>query len=86
MSKELQCYTLEDKKPTFKNEESILIDMRKLGILGVKENGIDTGKIVGIASVGLIDIWMVRFRKEFGPAYPYRTIAVPHVAIIKKST
>lgn len=74
------CYTLEDPHPVFSDGEIVTVDTRKLGM----SLGLVPVRIVGQASKGVFDIWMVEFRQDFGPTYPYRVVAVPHTMIIKK--
>jgi hypothetical protein len=74
----MKRYTLQDSKPTFKQGERITVDM---GVLG-SDVGLLPGTVVGKGSEHLIDYWLVEFNYDFGPAYPFRVMSVPHIAIL----
>jgi hypothetical protein len=75
----MKRYTLEN-KPTFHDGEEVEVDMEVLGSLFPK---ILKGRVVGKSTEHIIDIWLVEFDQTF-ELYPYRVVAVPHIAIIEK--
>ena len=77
----MKTYTLTDPKPEFKDGETVLVDGRVLG-LG-NDAGIEVGTIVGKGSEHIIDMWLVRFNRNFAPTYPFKVVSVIHTAIIK---
>lgn len=70
-------YTLEN-KPAFKNGELVMVDMECFGF----PPEIREGEIVGKATTNIIDTWLIRFGKEFGPTYPYNVVVVQHTFIV----
>ncbi len=71
-------YTLEDPKPTFKDGEQVIVDMSVMGGAGFLR-----GVIVGKGMENVIDFWLVRFDKDFGPTYPFKVTQVLHTAFVK---
>ena len=76
-----KTYTLEDPKPVFKNGDKVIVNMENL--TGSKELGLLEGKIVGKTFTHIIDIWLVKFKCDFSPTYPFSVVAIPHTAILK---
>jgi hypothetical protein len=75
----LETYCIEDIHPEFKDGDTVLVDMEKLG---GKKDEIRPGTIVGIGCKNLVDFWLVEgnFNSE---NYPYRVASIPHIAILK---
>jgi len=71
-------YTLEN-RPNFAYGDQVFVDCRCFGddLLSRAKKG----KIVGLSTKGLIDIWMVDFGEKFSEAYPYNVVAVQHTFI-----
>lgn len=76
----MKTYTLEDPKPTFKDGEKVRVDMAHFGSESL---GVLDGVIVGKTFTHVIDIWLVKFKCDFSPTYPYSVVAIPHTAILK---
>lgn len=74
----MKHYTLE-KKPNFKMNEHVSVDMVKLGC---PTYGILPGRIVGKGSEHIIDFWLVEFNMDFAPTYPYKVLSVFHTAFL----
>lgn len=78
----MKYYTMTD-KPKFKYGDMVKVDMNHFGF----ENGeIWEGRIVGFSYENVIDMWIIDFEKtvaaEKFKEYPYRSLVIPHVAII----
>ena len=71
-------YTLEN-KPILTDGQIVDVDMARLGT----DLGILKGEVVGRATEHIIDIWMIKFDRAFGPLYPFKVIGVPHTAIVQ---
>lgn len=74
---DVKTYSLED-QPVFKNGAEIMVDMSKLGSSGVK-----TAKVVGVGMKNVISLWIVDFGSPYSTEYPYQTLLIPHIAILK---
>lgn len=76
----MKTYTLEDPKPEFKDGTKVMVNMAHFGS---KDLGVIEGTIVGKTFTHVIDIWLVKFKIDFSPSYPYSVVAIPHTAILK---
>jgi hypothetical protein len=74
-------YSLEN-HPEFKQGERVLLDTGSMFTNG----GIVEGRVVGISSKGIIDMWLVELN-SFIPneTYPYTVISVQHTFLIDES-
>mgnify|MGYP003387141721 CR=1 FL=1 len=63
-------------KPVYKNNERIQV------ALNGDTNNIKNGKIVGISSINIIDMWLVQFDSKL-EHYEYDVITIPHTFIRK---
>lgn len=73
-------YTLEN-KPIFVADELVAIDMSCFGF----PPSIEIGKIVGKSFEHIVDNWLIEFKRDFRPTYPFSVVAVPHTFILQRS-
>ena len=78
----MKYYTMTD-KPKFKYGDMVKVDMNHLGL---PKGEIWEGKIAGFSYENVIDMWIIDFEKtvatEKFKEYSYRSLVIPHVAII----
>ena len=74
----IKTYKLEDPKPTFKDGDTVIVDMSVMG-----GGGLLAGTVVGKGSEHIIDMWLVQFKRNFAPTYPFKVVSVIHTAIVK---
>ena len=74
----IKTYTLEDPKPTFKDGDTVIVDMSVLG-----SKGLLNGTIVGRGMENILDFWYVQFNQDFAPTYPFKVVSIIHTAIVK---
>ncbi len=73
----MKKYTIEN-KPSFKDQERVMVDMSCFGF----PSEILEGKIVGKSFTHVIDNWLVEFPRRFPPEYIYSVVPVPHTFIV----
>ena len=74
----MKRYTLEN-KPNFQDGELVYVDMSCFGY-GTDE--IKVGTVVGKSFTHIIDFWLVEFKEDFSPTYPYKVLPVQHTFIL----
>jgi hypothetical protein len=76
----MKKYSMEN-KPSFADQEKVLVDMSCFGF----SDKILEGKIIGKSFTHVIDNWIIQFDCQFAPTYPYSALPVPHTFIIDQS-
>lgn len=83
----MKHYTMEN-KPKFKYGEMVKVDMAHSGF---PQDEVWEGRIVGFSFSyeNVIDMWIIDFEKTIAAEkfkdYQYKSIVIPHVAIINES-
>lgn len=73
--KNMNKFTLEN-RPNFKQDQLVYVDCTCFGDPNLPK--FKSGRIVGQAIVGLLDLWLVDFGEKFSETYPYTVVAVQH--------